>query len=43
MFLTHSRVVQVAALVIILIAIPVLVSTLGKRADRDRDHLHPSR
>jgi hypothetical protein len=43
MFLTHSRVVQVAALVIILIAIPVLVSTLGKRADRERDHVHPSR
>ena len=43
MFMTHSRVVQVAAVAIILIAVPVLVSTLGKRADRERDHLHPSR
>jgi hypothetical protein len=36
-------VVQIAAIVIAVIAIPVLVSTLRKRADRDRDHLHPSR
>ncbi len=43
MFLTHNHVVQGAAVVIIAIAVPVMVSTLGKRADRDRDHLHPSR
>jgi hypothetical protein len=24
-------------------AIPVLVSSLRKKAERDRDHLHPSR
>lgn len=43
MFLTHNHVVQGASVVIALIAIPVLVSTLGKRANRDRNHLHPSR
>ena len=43
MVLTHKVVVQIAAIVIAVIAIPVLVSTLRKRADRDRDRLHPSR
>ena len=43
MFLTHNTATQVAAVVLIFIAIPVLVSTLRKRADVHRDHLHPSR
>jgi hypothetical protein len=43
MILTHKVVVQIAAIAIAVIAIPVLVSTLRKRADRERNHLHPSR
>ena len=43
MFLTHKAVVQGAAVALLVIAIPVLVSNLRKRADRERDHLHPSR
>lgn len=43
MFLTHKAVVQAAAVALLLIAIPVLVSILRKRAERDRNHLHPSR
>ena len=40
MFATGSH---FAAALIIVIAIPVLVSTLRRKAARDRDHLHPSR
>lgn len=43
MFLTHHPIVQLAAVLIAVIAIPVLVSTLRKRAERDRDHRHPAR
>ncbi len=43
MILTHKVVVQIAAIAIAVVAIPVLVSTLRKRADRERDRLHPSR
>ncbi len=43
MFLSHKPVVQGAAVLLVLIAIPVLVSNLRKRADRERDHVHPSR
>lgn len=43
MFLAGGTVSRVAAVVIALMAIPVLVSTLRRRADRDRDQLHPSR
>lgn len=43
MFLTGKAVVQVAAIALLLVAIPVLVSQLGKHAERERDHLHPSR
>jgi hypothetical protein len=43
MFLSGGTVTKVAALFIAALAIPVLVSSLGKRADRDRDQLHPSR
>ena len=34
---------RVLAIVLALLAIPVLVSTLRNKADRDRNHLHPSR
>lgn len=43
MILTGGTVSRIAAVVLALLAIPVLVSTLRKRADRDRDQLHPSR
>ncbi len=43
MFLSGQGVVRVAAIVLALLAIPVLVSTLRKKADRERDRLHPSR
>jgi hypothetical protein len=43
MFLAGGSVSRIAAVVLVLLAIPVLVSTLRRRADRDRDRLHPSR
>ena len=43
MFLFGGTVSRIAAVVIALMAIPVIVSTLRRKADRDRDRLHPSR
>jgi hypothetical protein len=43
MFLAGGTVVRGAAIVLALIAIPVLVSSLRRKAQRDRDHIHPSR
>jgi|SRR4051794_30027664 len=43
MFIAGNTVSRVMAVVLVLLAIPTLVSVLRKRADRDRDHLHPSR
>lgn len=43
MILTGGTVSRVAAVILALMAIPVLVSTLRGKADRDRDRLHPSR
>ncbi|MGE5186679.1 MAG: hypothetical protein ACM31C_31715 [Acidobacteriota bacterium] len=43
MILSHKLVIQAAAVLLVLIAIPVLVSNLRKRSDRERDHVHPSR
>jgi len=43
MFLAGGTVSRVAAVVLALLAIPVLVSTLRRKASRDRDSLHPSR
>ena len=43
MILTGGLVSRVAAVIIAILAIPVLVSTLRGKADRDRDHIHPSR
>ena len=41
--LSRKPVDMVAAVLLIIFAIPVLVSSLRKKAERDRDHLHPSR
>ncbi|NVB78964.1 MAG: hypothetical protein HOV81_11250 [Kofleriaceae bacterium] len=43
MMLAGGTVSRVAAIVIVVMAIPVLVSTLRTKATRDRDYLHPSR
>lgn len=43
MVIAGGTATRVAAVVLALIAIPVLVGTLRKRADRERDHAHPSR
>ena len=43
MFLTGHRVGRIAAVALAAIAIPTLVATLRKKAERDRDHVHPSR
>lgn len=43
MFLAGNTTSRILALVLVLLAIPTLVSVLRKRADRDRDQLHPSR
>src|SRR3954466_10530508 len=43
MFVAGGGMVKVAAIVLALIAIPVLVGTLRTKAAHDRDHLHPSR
>lgn len=43
LFLSRKPVDMVAAVLLVFIAIPVLVNSLRKKADRDRDHLHPSR
>jgi Flp pilus assembly protein TadB len=43
MFLAGGSVSRVAAVVLSLLAIPVVVSTLRRRSNRDRDQLHPSR
>lgn len=43
MFLSGNRIAQVGSVVIALLAVPVLVMSLNRKAQRDRDHLHPSR
>jgi hypothetical protein len=43
MFLTGGGVSRIAAILLAVIAIPVLVSLLRNKAERDRDHSHPSR
>ena len=43
MFIAGGTVSRVAAIVLALLAIPVLVSTLRAKANRDRNSLHPSR
>ena len=43
MFLAGGTVSRVAAIVIVVLAIPVLVSSLRRKAERTRDYVHPSR
>jgi hypothetical protein len=43
MILAGGTTSRIAAVVIAVMAIPVLVSSLRKKADLARDHLHPSR
>ena len=43
MFALGNTTSRVAAVLLVVVAIPVLVSQLRRRADRERDHLHPSR
>jgi hypothetical protein len=43
MFLTGKAIGHIAAIALALLAIPVIVSTLRKKAARDRDRVHPSR
>lgn len=43
MFIIHSTVGKIGAVVMIGLAVPVLVGKLNKKAERDRDHIHPSR
>jgi uncharacterized membrane protein YphA (DoxX/SURF4 family) len=42
MFLAGGA-LRIGAIALVLIAIPILVSVLGRKADRERDHIHPSR
>lgn len=43
MFVLGHGATRVAAIVLAILAIPVLVSTLRSKAASERDHLHPSR
>lgn len=43
LFLSRKPVDMVAAVLLVVFALPVLVSSLRNKAERDRDHLHPSR
>jgi hypothetical protein len=43
MFLAGGTAMKVGAVLLALIAVPVLVGTLRKKAERERDHVHPSR
>ncbi|HTR56176.1 MAG TPA: hypothetical protein VMJ10_36125 [Kofleriaceae bacterium] len=43
MFLTGKGLTQVVAIALALLAVPVLVSSLRRKAERDRDHTHPAR
>lgn len=43
MFLSGSTAGRVSGVVLAVLAIPVLVTSLRRKAERERDHLHPSR
>ncbi len=34
---------RIGAVLLVVIAVPILVSSLNRKADRERDHVHPSR
>jgi hypothetical protein len=42
-FVSGGAVSKFAAIALLVLAIPVLVTTLHRRADRQRDHAHPAR
>jgi hypothetical protein len=42
MFMLHSMAGKVGAALLLILAVPVLVKKLNKKAQRDRDHVHPS-
>jgi len=43
MFLSGHIVGQIAAVALVVVAIPTMVTGLRRRADRERDRIHPSR
>src|SRR3982751_3419244 len=43
MFLSGNIVARIAAVALVVIAIPTLVASLRRKAARERDHMHPSR
>ncbi len=43
MFLSGGVVGHVSAALLAVVAVPVLARRLGRKADRERDHVHPSR
>ena len=43
MFLFGSTTSRIATVMLTVVAIPILVGLLRKKADKERDHLHPSR
>jgi hypothetical protein len=43
MFVFGGMVTKIAAIVLAVLAVPVLVGTLRNKSERDRDHVHPSR
>jgi len=43
MFVEGTTTTRVMAVVLVFLAVPTVVSSLRKRAERDRDHVHPSR
>jgi hypothetical protein len=43
MFITGGTTTKVAAVVIALLAIPVIIGSLYAKSERERDHVHPSR
>lgn len=43
MFLSGSTAGKVAAVLLAMVAIPMLVMILRDKSERERDHLHPSR
>jgi hypothetical protein len=43
MFLAGGTTLKIAAVVLVLLAVPTLVSSLRSKANRERDQLHPSR
>ena len=43
LFLAGGTMMRIAAILLALVAIPVIVTQLRDKAARDRDHVHPSR